>query len=68
MSYYEKLPNDLLVAFYQEINKNIKKGILTEAMYNELKLIEEVARKRNILLGYLKGNELENEIDVQESI
>lgn len=51
MSLYEKLPNDLLIAFYEEINKNIKKGILTDAMYSELELIKEVAVKRDLQLS-----------------
>lgn len=50
MSLYEQLPNDLLIAFFEEINKNIIKGILTDAMYSEIDLIKEVADKRNITL------------------
>ena len=54
MALYEQLPNDLLIAFFEEINKNIIKGILTDAMYVELELIREVADKRNITLPLLK--------------
>ncbi|QOY37031.1 hypothetical protein AWH56_005140 [Anaerobacillus isosaccharinicus] len=50
MSLYEKLPNDLLIAFYVEINNNINKGILSVAMREELELIKVVALKRNISL------------------
>ncbi len=54
MALYEQLPNDLLIALFEEINKNIIKGILTDAMYVELELIREVADKRNITLPLLK--------------
>ncbi|MCT8137815.1 hypothetical protein H1D32_08635 [Anaerobacillus sp. CMMVII] len=47
-SFYEKLPNDLLVQFYSEIKKNIENRVLTNAMYIELELIKKIAKKRNI--------------------
>lgn len=50
MSLYRKLPNDLLLAFYEEIYKNINKGVLSEVMYSELQLIYEVAMERNLAL------------------
>lgn len=53
-SFYEKLPNDLLVDFYVEINKNIENGILTDTMYVELELIEKVASKLELRLGYFE--------------
>jgi hypothetical protein len=51
MDFYEKLPTDFLIAFYQEIMKNIEKGILTKNMYYELGLIISVASQRGITLG-----------------
>ncbi|MGX2962056.1 hypothetical protein JNUCC23_22915 (plasmid) [Peribacillus sp. JNUCC 23] len=47
---YDKLPIDLLVEFYYEINMNIKKGILSEAMYHEIELIKQAADRRGISL------------------
>lgn len=47
---YEKLPADFLIAFYNEILKNIKKGILTKNMYYELGLIISVASQRGIII------------------
>lgn len=47
-SLYEQLPDDLLAGFYVEISKNIKKGVLSEAMYHEIALIEEAAEKRRV--------------------
>ena len=52
MNFYEKIPVDLLIAFYQEINKNIEKGILTKNMYYELSLIISAAEQRGISLKY----------------
>lgn len=51
MEFYEKLPTDLLVAFYYEIMKNIEKGILTKNMYVEIGLIISVASQRGIKLS-----------------
>jgi hypothetical protein len=50
MNLYEKLPNNLLIDFYNEINKNIKKGILTKSMYYELGLIIAVMDRKGIQL------------------
>ncbi|MGE6717588.1 hypothetical protein ACQKGD_09460 [Peribacillus frigoritolerans] len=52
-SIYDKLPLELLAGFYYEINKNIEKGILSDAMYHEIRLIEQNALKRGISLEYL---------------
>ncbi|MBY0149447.1 hypothetical protein [Neobacillus niacini] len=38
MNFYEKLPVEFLIRFYNEIIKNIEKGILTKNMYYELGL------------------------------
>lgn len=46
MNLYEKLPTDFLIDFYNEINKNIQKGLLTETMYYELRLITSILEKR----------------------
>ncbi|MGM0867409.1 MAG: hypothetical protein ACQEWF_22335 [Bacillota bacterium] len=50
MDFYEKLPTDLLIRFYNEIYKNIEKGILTKTMYYELGIITSVANRRGIML------------------
>jgi len=51
MNLYEKLPIEFLIDFYNEIFKNIEKGILTKAMYNELSLITSVLEQRGIILS-----------------
>ncbi|MBT2647893.1 hypothetical protein J7E52_14525 [Bacillus sp. ISL-34] len=51
-SLYDKLPLELLTGFFYEINKNIEKGILSNAMYHEIRLIEQSALKRGISLEY----------------
>ena len=51
MNFYEKLPNDVLITFYNEINKNIKKGILTKQMYFELGLIFSIMSRRGISIN-----------------
>jgi hypothetical protein len=51
VDFYEKLPTDFLIAFYDEMMKNIEKGLLTKTMYYELGLIISVASQRGITLG-----------------
>ncbi|RKI19004.1 hypothetical protein [Bacillus thuringiensis] len=48
MSLYKQLSDALLVGFFIEINKNIKKGILSTAMYQEIDLINNEMKRRNI--------------------
>ncbi|WP_076371869.1 hypothetical protein [Peribacillus simplex] len=55
-SLYDKLPLELLAGFYFEINKNIEKGILSDAMYHEIRLMEQSALKRGISLECLQDN------------
>ncbi|MCM3728847.1 hypothetical protein M3226_24720 [Neobacillus cucumis] len=50
MDFYEKLPTDFLIAFYDEMIKNIEKGLLTKNMYYELGLLISVASNRGITL------------------
>jgi hypothetical protein len=50
MNFYEKLPADFLISFYNEILKNIEKGILSKKMYYELGLIISVACRKGITL------------------
>ena len=59
-SLYDKLPVELLAGFYFEINKNIEKGILSDAMYHEIRLMEQTALRRGISLEYLhdKGSRI----------
>ena len=51
MDFYEKLPTDFLIAFYDQVRNNIEKGLLTKTMYYELGLIISVASQRGITLG-----------------
>ena len=52
-SLYDKLSLNLLAGFFYTINKNIKTGILSTAMYHEIKLIGQTAFKRSVSLEYL---------------
>lgn len=49
-SLYNRLPLEMLAGFYYHISKNIENGILSNAMYHEINLIEQVAIKRGISL------------------
>ena len=48
LSSYKLLSNTLLISFFIEINKNIEKGILSDAMYYEIDLIKTEMKKRNL--------------------
>lgn len=50
MDFYEKLPIEFLIRFYNEVKNNIEKGILTKKMYYELGVIISVANRRGITL------------------
>lgn len=50
VSLYDRLPLEMLAGFYYHINKNIESGILTNAMYHEINLIERIAIKKGIFL------------------
>ena len=50
MKFYENLPTDFLIAFYNEMIIKIEKGILTKNMYYELGLIISIAGQRGITL------------------
>ena len=45
-SLYDNIPNRMLAGFYYHITKNIKDGILSDAMYHEINLIKQVAKKK----------------------
>jgi hypothetical protein len=51
MKFYEKLPVEFLIRFYNEIIENIEKGILTKNMYYELGIIMSVASRKGIFLN-----------------
>lgn len=55
-SLYDNLPLELFAGFYYEINKNIENGILSDAMYNKNRLIEQAALKRGIPLQFLNDS------------
>lgn len=64
ISLYDKLPLEMLSGFYYQIKVNIDNGILSSAMYHEIRLIERIALKRNISLKklYKQGSSIvENE-------
>ncbi|HER2025511.1 hypothetical protein LCM00_21200 [Bacillus infantis] len=48
MSIYEQLSDELLAGFYVEIKRNIKRGILSEAMFHEIALMKAAAEKRKM--------------------
>ncbi|OOQ91894.1 hypothetical protein [Bacillus cereus] len=50
ISLYDRLPLEMLAGFYYHISKNIEDGILSNAMYHEINLIEQVAIKKGISL------------------
>ncbi|WP_372708563.1 hypothetical protein [Bacillus sp. CDB3] len=54
LSLYDQLPDNLLAGFFMEINKNIQTGVLSEAMYHEIELIQIAAQKRNLSESDLK--------------
>jgi hypothetical protein len=64
MDFYEKLPTDFLIDFYDEIMKNIEKGILTKNLYYELGLMIAVASQRGITLG--QPYDLEQSVDQKD--
>jgi hypothetical protein len=64
MNFYHQLPNGFLLGFYEEMMKNIEKGLLSKNMYYELGLIISVASQRGITLG--KPCDYEQVIDQKE--
>ncbi|PZX07340.1 hypothetical protein C7437_101453 [Psychrobacillus insolitus] len=52
-SLYDKMETEMVAGFYYFINKNIDKGILSNAMQSEIKLIERTAKRRGIPLEEL---------------
>jgi hypothetical protein len=60
---YEKLPTDVLLDFFNEMNQNIIKGILSKIMYYELGLIIIVMNRRGITLN--KPADFEKVVDQQ---
>ena len=52
-SLYDKMETEMVAGFYYFINKNIDKGILSNAMQSEIKLIERTAKRRGVPLEEL---------------
>lgn len=48
MNFYEQLPTDMLITFYNEINKTIEKGNITKTTYYELGLLISVMNRKGI--------------------
>lgn len=73
-SLYDRMPSEMLTGFFYQINQNIDKGILSDAMYySEIKLIERAAKRRGIPLKklYEQGSrliEMEKERQAQAQI
>jgi len=59
-SFYDKLPLELVAGFFYQIQQNIDKGILSEAMHQEIKLLERTAKRRGVALEdlYEQGSRL----------
>ena len=54
-SLYGKFSSDLLAGFFYTINKNIRNGILSNAMYHEIILIQQAAlREGSHLTTYMR--------------
>jgi hypothetical protein len=45
-SFYDRLPLEMVAGFFYQIHKNIDKGILSDAMHHEIKLLERTAKRR----------------------
>jgi hypothetical protein len=61
MSLYERLPNDFLIEFYNEVKKMSSNGLVSKSMYYELGLIIAAASKRGIPLD--KPKDFEQNVD-----
>ncbi len=59
-SFYDRLPLEMVAGFFYQIHKNIDKGILTDAMHHEIKLLERTAKRRGVALEdlYEQGSRL----------
>lgn len=49
---YDALQAHELVGFYYLIKKEIKRGVLSQAMYQEIKLIKQAAIRKGFFLDY----------------
>lgn len=52
-NFYYDLSTEELAGFYYHINKHIEEGLVSKAMYHEIRLIEQVALERKIPLKWL---------------
>ena len=52
-SLYDKMETEMVAGFFYFINKNMDKGILSNAMQSEIKLIERTAKRRGVSLEEL---------------
>ena len=59
-SLYDEMEIEMVAGFFYFINKNMDKGILSNAMQSEIKLIELTAKRRGIPLEelYEQGSHL----------
>ncbi|MBX0356900.1 hypothetical protein [Halobacillus sp. Nhm2S1] len=54
---YDRLNNDKVVGMYYKILTEIFKGTLSDVMFNEVDLLEEIAAKRGFYLSYYRFRE-----------
>jgi hypothetical protein len=59
-SLYDEIEIEMVAGFFYFINKNMDKGILSNAMQSEIKLIERTAKRRGVSLEelYEQGSHL----------
>jgi len=59
-SFYDRLPLELVAGFFYQIHRNIEKGILSDAMHQEIILLERTAKRRGVALEdlYDQGSRL----------
>ena len=59
-SLYDEIEIEIVAGFFYLINKNMDKGILSNAMQSEIKLIERTAKRRGVSLEelYEQGSHL----------
>ena len=59
-SLYDEMETEMVAGFFYFIKKNMDKGILSNAMQSELKLIERAAKRRGVSIRelYEQGSDL----------
>jgi hypothetical protein len=47
-SFYDRLPLEMVAGFFYQIHKNIDKGILSDVMHHEIKLLKRTAKRKRL--------------------